>query len=216
MWSNKARVAALAALIGALGACTDEAAGRLPHESAFGEAAGRNHAVQVNGTLPRDALLRLSTDFAAKAQDRVTFDFDSARLDAEAQAAVAGQAAWLAAHPGALVMIYGHADLVGPASYNEALGMRRARAVAARLTRLGVAPERIALVASLGEREPAAPVEARERRNRRALTVVEGYGAGWTGRAMDGKRAALAYERYVTDTVEEVQAEGTSDGAGGG
>lgn len=205
--------AALAALA-ALSACTGETAGRLPFEDAFGEAAGRNYAVQVNGTIPEATLLRLSAAFAAQTQDRVTFAFDSARLDAEAEAAVANQAAWLKAHPGALAMIYGHADLPGPASYNEALGMRRARAVAAKLVSLGVAAPRIAVIASLGEREPVTPVEARERRNRRAVTAVEGWGAGWTGRTMDGKRAALAYERYATDAAEEVEAASTSGGGG--
>ena len=210
MWWN--RPLAAVAAVAALGACSDEMAGRLPHEDAFGEAAGQNFAVQVNGTIPEETLLRLSVAFAAQTQDRVTFDFNSARLGPAAEAAVASQAAWLKAHPGTLVMIYGHSDLVGPAPYNEALGMRRARAVAAKLVSLGVAAQRIAVIASFGEREPLVPVEARERRNRRTVTAVEGWGAGWDDRTMDGKRAALAYEKYVTGTVEEVEAATTSGG----
>ena len=63
---------------------------------------------------------------------------------------------------------------------------------------------RLLLVATLGERAPLVPTQDRERLNRRAVTVVEGYGLGWDRRGFDGKRAAIVYSDYTTDATEAV------------
>jgi outer membrane protein OmpA-like peptidoglycan-associated protein len=200
------RLAAAAAATLAAG-CAHEPAGLFPSEEVIGLAAPANIRVQAGGPPAADRLIALAAEFEAAAPDAVYFGFDRADLNARAEAAARAQAAWLRAHPGALVRVYGHTDLVGSERYNEALGLRRARALARELVEGGVAPGRIRLVASLGETEPVVPVAEREPRNRRAVTRVEGYGAGWAGGGFDGQRALLVYERYITDQVEEPEVE---------
>jgi outer membrane protein OmpA-like peptidoglycan-associated protein len=202
-----ARAAAGALCALAAAGCADGSAGRMPTEPVIGFAPLANIRVHAGGAPASDRLAALSRAFREAVPDRVGFDFDAAALDAEARAAADRQAAWLQAHPGALVSIEGHTDLVGGEGYNQRLGLRRARAVADRLVRQGVAPRRIALVESRGESEPVVPVEARERRNRRAVTSVDGYGRGWSGREFDGKRALLGYQEYTGDETEAVVTE---------
>lgn len=212
--SRLAAAGSAAACAAALAGCAVPT-GRFPHEDTIGVASGYNVAVQAGYPPAPDKFALLVEDFRNAAPDTVNFDFDRSSLRDGAEDVVAAQAAWLREHPGALVRIYGHADLVGPESYNDRLGLRRAQMVARRLAALGVAPRRLAVVASLGERAPVVPVEAREPRNRRAVTSIEGWGVGWDGDAMDGKRAQLGYDEYVRDDTEAVQIDATGGAAGG-
>ncbi len=50
----------------------------------------------------------------------------------------------------------------------------------------------------------------RERRNRRAVTVVAGFAQGYVGDGMDGKRALLGYSEYVRDKTEVAKPETVS------
>ncbi|SFJ03425.1 OmpA family protein [Albimonas pacifica] len=193
--------AALAAALG-LAACA-EPAGRLPNPDQHGYA-NRENILAMRGVVDPERLRLLAAEFAAQTQPVVTFAFDSDALEPGALVALQGQAEWLLRNPSALVAIYGHADLVGADSYNERIGLRRAAAVARTLVELGVGEQRLLLVATRGEREPVVPTADRERLNRRAQTVVEGYGLGWNARAFDGKRAALIYSDYTTRETEAV------------
>lgn len=87
----------------------------------------------VEGEL-RDALLVLR---------RVHFAYDSATLAPAAQAALEAAAEPLVRHRDVHLAIDGHADARGTSVYNQALGERRAEAVAAALVRLGVAADRL-------------------------------------------------------------------------
>mgnify|MGYP005848353339 CR=1 FL=1 len=199
------RALAALALAGALGACAEPGLMGEPDPGlGFGVANAANIAMHTGAPLSAAQLARLSDAFRAAAPDTVNFDFDSARLDAEAERVLAAQAAWLRAHPGALMRLEGHADLVGPERYNDRLGLRRARAVAARLAALGVDRARLRAVESRGMRDPVVPVEERERLNRRAVTLVEGWGRPDAGIGLDGKRARLAYDAYTADKSERV------------
>ena len=83
-------------------------------------------------------------------------------------------ARWLAAHPGTLVLIEGHADDRGTNEYNLALGESRAKATRDQLVARGVARSRITTL-SYGEERPACR-DAAERcwaRNRRAHFLVK-------------------------------------------
>lgn len=178
--------------------------------AAYGHWRATNMAAMTGAAMDPQRLAALRAAFQAAAPDTVTFAFDSAAIEPAADAALRAQAAWLRAHPSVLIAIAGHADLVGADPYNQRLGLRRARAAAARLADLGVRPAQLALVVSRGESEPLIPTEAEERANRRAVSTVEGWGAGWRGRSFDGKRAFLAYEQYSTKAVDtlDVQAPG--------
>jgi outer membrane protein OmpA-like peptidoglycan-associated protein len=81
----------------------------------------------------------------------VHFPFDSSELSPADARQVQAAAAYLLYDETAFVEVVGHTDPVGADGYNEALGRRRAEAVAALLAGGGVAPDRFAL-ASQGER----------------------------------------------------------------
>ena len=59
----------------------------------------------------------------------VLFDFDSADLRAEAEAALRNVAEIIRAHKGAAVRVEGHTDAKGSGSYNQKLSKRRAESV---------------------------------------------------------------------------------------
>ena len=81
----------------------------------------------------------------------IHFAFDSTQLSAAGRAALD---AWVAGEgKEAKIVIFGHADRLGPASYNMALSRRRAEAVRAYLVRKGVDAGRIEIIAK-GESQP--------------------------------------------------------------
>lgn len=193
-----------------LAGCTTEVGLHENAAATFGDASNRNALIQ-SAAWRRGVFLEAErARFAAETQPVVTFAFDSAGLDAEARAALDRQAAWLAANPDIRVRIAGHTDLVGGESYNDRLGLRRARAAARHLIARGVARNRIDAVESRGEREPVVATEARERLNRRAETAIAGFVHGFVGDGMDGERAKLMYTRYKTDNVEAPASANTS------
>ena len=81
------------------------------------------------------------------------FDFDSARLSAEATLALDGAIDLIERSPSALVVISGHADERGTREYNLALGHLRASAVADYMVAKGVDGSRIKKV-SFGKEKP--------------------------------------------------------------
>ncbi len=203
------RIVILAALGAAtlLAGCADREAGLAPSfRSAFGTSNASNLVTQAAYAYSDRRLVALSDKFRAEVDDTVNFDFDKATLDAEARRALDAQAAWLNANPSVRMRVYGHTDKVGPESYNNKLGLRRARAAVRYLTSKGVARDRLDAVESQGEREPVVDTDERERRNRRAVTVVAGFAQGYVGDGMDGKRALLGYREYIDDQTEEAKA----------
>lgn len=112
-------------------------------------------------------------DFAAKATDRVYFDYDQFNLDATDIRSLQGQVAWLKQYPNAKVQVEGHADERGTVDYNIALGARRASSVADYLQAQGIAANRVTTI-SFGKERPLDPGhdEAAWARNRNAYTNV--------------------------------------------
>lgn len=84
----------------------------------------------------------------------VLFDFDKAVIRPDAEPALDKAAEVLKSYPTAKVTIGGHTDAKGDDAYNEALSMRRAKAVADRLA--GPAGRTLA-AEGFGERQPIAP-----------------------------------------------------------
>jgi OOP family OmpA-OmpF porin len=103
----------------------------------------------------------------------IYFDWDSARITPEGLAIVDQVAANAKNNSSARIVLVGHADLSGPASYNLRLSLRRADAVRAALAQRGIATERTSVTA-LGDTEPAVPTArgVREPRNRRVVVTV--------------------------------------------
>jgi peptidoglycan-associated lipoprotein len=102
----------------------------------------------------------------------VTFAYNSDLLDADAQATLAANAAWLKDNPGVRVQVSGNCDQRGTVEYNIALGQRRSAAVRKFYLMVGVDGARVATI-SYGKERPVCneQEEACWRRNRRAETL---------------------------------------------
>lgn len=82
------------------------------------------------------------------------FDFDSNTIQKDMIPVLNGVAEKMERDPNITVVLEGHTDKIGRASYNEVLAEKRARAVGAYLSQEGVGNRRMTFI-SKGEREPA-------------------------------------------------------------
>src|SRR5699024_3699842 len=98
----------------------------------------------------------------------VHFEFDSARLTADAHATLNKVAKSLRAHPNLKITIVGYTDSVGNADYNKRLSQLRAEAVMNYLASSGVKQSRMEAI-GYGEEHPIASNSTKEGRaqNRR-------------------------------------------------
>ncbi|MGR3321673.1 MAG: OmpA family protein [Pseudooceanicola sp.] len=201
----------------ALVACTGDGytpftkeAGAIIDGGGFGNATMNNTLVQ-NGD--RRYVLHLNDRFSEEVPNTVNFAFNSAALDANAQAILRRQADWIRQFPEVRFRVYGHTDLVGSNAYNKSLGLRRANAVVSYLTRYGISRSRLEAVVSFGETQPLVVTQGRERRNRRTVTEVMGFVDG-APLVLDGKYAQIIYRDYVQSAVAETGLTGVQqDGA---
>jgi OOP family OmpA-OmpF porin len=106
---------------------------------------------------------------------RVLFDFNSAKVKPEADAALTEAVSILKKIPDLKLQIDGHTDNVGSAAYNMALSLKRAEAVKEFLVSKGIDPKRLS-TKGFGFTRPAASNDTKEGRakNRRVeLTPVK-------------------------------------------
>jgi outer membrane protein OmpA-like peptidoglycan-associated protein len=223
--TSKISLLLLSAGLTALGACSKETniartfyseAGSEIETRDFGNATMNNTLIQQG---EKSYVIDLTRRFAAEVPNTVNFAFDSAVLDGEAQSALMQQADWIRQFPEVRFRVYGHTDLVGSKSYNQALGLRRAKAVVAFLARQGISTSRLEAVASFGKTQPLVYVQAPERRNRRTVTEVSGFVAK-NPLVLNGKYAEIIWREYVNSaqpvhTQEEVSSGGQTAGSGG-
>jgi len=172
-------------------------AGSLVDNGSFGESVMNNHLAMTGD---RSFVLDLSNRFAEEVPNTVNFAFDSAVLDARAQATLREQARWIRQFPEVRFRVYGHTDAVGSNAYNRSLGQRRAEAVVGYLVRQGISRSRLEAVASFGETQPLVVTQGRERRNRRTVTEVTGFVKSHP-HVMDGKYAEVVYREYINSAV---------------
>jgi len=104
----------------------------------------------------------------------VFFDWDRSDITAEADSILNDAAAYAKTTGAVRIAATGHADRSGSDAYNQALSMRRAQSVKARLLALGV-PESEIVIDAKGEREPLVPTEdgVREPQNRRVEIALQ-------------------------------------------
>ncbi len=181
-------------------ACTpafdQQAGGSLNSAGLFGDAVANNSVVQsVN--LRGGVLADLSARFRSAAPDMINFAFNSTALDAEARSILDRQAVWIRSNPNVKFRVYGHTDLVGSNGYNQALGLRRARAAVNYMVSRGVSRRQLEAVSSFGETRPLINTSNRERLNRRTVTEVFGFTGGASQGEFDGKVANGIYEGYT-------------------
>ncbi len=198
---RRSLVAAVAALL-ALAACAPEDATREAgwqiDEGAFGNPT-MNNLLVLSGQRP--FVLDLSRRFAAEVPATVTFEFNSAALDAAARAALDRQASWIRQFPEVRFSVYGHTDLVGSEGYNRALGQRRANAVVNYLVSRGVERARLDALVSLGKTQPVVATPLPERVNRRAVTEVSGF-VQRHPTVLNGKYAEIVFREYIASAQQ--------------
>ncbi len=175
-----------------LAACDSEP-GAAVNTGDFGNATMNNTGVQ-SGDI--SATLALGTRFAQEVPNTVNFAFNSATLDANAQAILRQQANWIRQFPEVRFRVYGHTDLVGGNSFNQALGKRRAEAVVAFLSTQGISRSRLEALVSFGKTQPIVQTTAPELRNRRTVTEVSGF-VSRHPTVMNGKYAEVVFREYV-------------------
>ena len=102
------------------------------------------------------------------------FDYDSADIRADAQAALAKDAGYLASHPDVKVVIGGYCDERGSNEYNIGLGQNRGDAAKTALVNAGVAASRIRVV-SYGKEKPFCSESTEDcwQQNRRAGLAMD-------------------------------------------
>jgi len=208
------------ASVAALAGCSKETlitesffseAGAEVDEGNFGNPTMNNMLVQTG---QRDYAINLTKRFAAEVPATVNFAFNSAQLDATAQAALRKQADWIRQFPEVRFRVYGHTDLVGSNAYNKRLGLRRARAVVNYLVGQGISRKRLEAVASFGETRPLVVTAGQERRNRRTITEVSGFVKN-NPLILNGKYAAIVHREYVQSATETSTVSDISAGTGG-
>ncbi len=104
----------------------------------------------------------------------VNFAFDSAVLDATAQAILKDKADWLKKNADTATTVEGHCDERGTVAYNVALGERRAESAKAFLVNMGVPAAKMTTI-SYGKEKPLDPAktESAYAKNRRAHFVLK-------------------------------------------
>jgi len=172
-------------------------AGAVLDNGTFGNATMNNTLVQSGEST---YTINLARRFSTEVQSTITFEFNSATLDAEARAVLNQQATWIRQFPEVRFKVYGHTDRVGSSRYNQALGLQRAQAVVAYLASQGVSRSRLEAVVSLGETQPLIVTDGRERRNRRTVTEVSGFVAGHPS-VLNGKYAEIIFRDYVASAA---------------
>jgi peptidoglycan-associated lipoprotein len=104
----------------------------------------------------------------------IHYDYDRYDLSGEAKQILNDKAGYMQSHPEVNVIVEGHCDERGSASYNMALGEKRARAAAAYLQAMGVSAARMETV-TYGKEKPLVQghSEAAYAANRRAHFVIK-------------------------------------------
>jgi peptidoglycan-associated lipoprotein len=189
-------------------------AGSQLDEGSFGNPT-MNNTLVMRGEA--DVAVALNGRFQAEVPTMINFEFDSAVLDAQAQAILREQANWIRQFPEVRFRVYGHTDLVGSAAYNQQLGLRRAQAAVRFLETQGISRSRLEAVASFGKTRPLVNTPEPNRENRRTVTEVTGWAKG-RPTPLDGKYAAIIYREYVQSARPRPAIQGglgAIEGAGG-
>ena len=108
-----------------------------------------------NETRVADSLAQLKASMPKELM--IYFDFNKSKLKTDLQLGgiIAPFKAWLDKYPGSMLLVTGHADLVGTPEFNQELGLKRAQVVSKYLEGQGIPANRI-LTESMGESKPAA------------------------------------------------------------
>jgi outer membrane protein OmpA-like peptidoglycan-associated protein len=103
----------------------------------------------------------------------IYFDFNKSEFtnDQQTESSISGFREWLERHPGSMLNITGHTDIVGTTEYNNELGMKRASTVGKYMESKGIPADRM-IVESKGESEPASDYLTNEGRAKDRRTEI--------------------------------------------
>lgn len=130
-------------------------------------------AQELAQNIPGAKVERVGEGIQVTFQSGLLYDFDSDRIRSEAGDNLRNLASSLDKYPNTDLLIVGHTDSVGTASYNQQLSERRAVAAADYLAAQGVSRDRIH-TAGRGESEPVASndTDAGRQQNRRVEVAI--------------------------------------------
>lgn len=130
-------------------------------------------AKELKQNIPGARVERVGEGIAVTFESGLMFDFDSDRIRPEAGDNLRALAKSLDKYPGSDLLIVGHTDQVGPASYNQKLSQQRADAARDYLVAQGVRRSRVG-TKGMGETEPIASneTEAGRQQNRRVEVAI--------------------------------------------
>ena len=176
--SSRERITLLPAPDGKVGKVIVNAVGdQVTLDSAFSTAEGRGNTLTKSEVEKAASRARIEVALAALPQRprkyRVFYMLDALALTATSAQDLDAIKRDVADFPAPEVIVTGHADRLGPTTYNDALSLRRARQMRDILLGAGIAQEKIQVVAR-GEREPLiqTPDNLSEPRNRRVEIKV--------------------------------------------
>ena len=164
----------------------------------FGNATMHNTLIQ-SGEMEYTVVL--AQRFSNEVPDTVNFEFNRSDLSPEAMKILDAQANFIRQVPEVRFKVFGHTDLVGSQSYNQSLGLRRAKAVVNYLVSRGISRSRLEAVVSYGKTRPIIQTNQPEVRNRRTVTEVSGFVANHP-LVLNGKYAAIIWKSYTTTLAE--------------
>ena len=129
--------------------------------------------VKISDRLTRLGAKVTDTEVVISLAGSILFDFDSAKIRADAERALTDVAQVIEAYEGRPVRVEGHTDSIASDEYNQGLSERRAKAVAEWLSKYGVDDERLTSK-GFGESKPVAKNDtaAGRQKNRRVEVVI--------------------------------------------
>ncbi len=138
-------------------------------------------AKELAQNIPGARVERVGEGITVTFESGLLYDFDSDVVRAEARKNLRTLARSLDKYPGSDILIVGHTDAVGPATYNQSLSERRASAAADYLVVQGLERTRVS-TRGMGETDPIASNDTERGRelNRRvevAIYASEAYRA---------------------------------------
>jgi len=169
-----------AVLGGVIGHAAGSTAAGVIIGAAVGGAAGAiighemdKQAKELKQNIPGATVERVGEGITVTFASGLLYDFDSDVVKAEAGSNLRALAASLDKYPKTNLLIVGHTDQVGAASYNQSLSERRATAAANYLASQGVVRSRIG-TRGMGETDPIASNDTEQGRatNRRVEVAI--------------------------------------------
>lgn len=184
-WGQRERGAVIGAGAGAaVGAAVGSQVGSTARGAIVGAAVGGAAGAIIGNQMDRQAeeldrelegatVARVGEGIVVTFEGGILFDFDRAELRPTARANLQELARNLQRHERTEVLIIGHTDSVGAASYNQGLSERRAQSAANYLVNQGVRSQRVS-TRGMGENDPIASNDTAEGRqlNRRVEVVI--------------------------------------------